>query len=91
MPAGGEIRKRSVLIAGHRTSVSLEPEFWAALKDIARARRVSINDLVTEIDRSRRANLSSALRVFVLGDVCARLAAASPHPEPSAGDGEPRA
>ena len=62
----GAIRKRSVIIAGHRSSVSLEPEFWAALKDIAARRGVSINDLVTEIDKQRRDNLSSALRVFVL-------------------------
>ena len=47
----GAIRKRSVIIAGHRSSVSLEPEFWAALKGIAQRRGVSINDLVTEIDK----------------------------------------
>ncbi|MBL8831661.1 MAG: ribbon-helix-helix domain-containing protein [Rhodospirillales bacterium] len=67
----GSIRKRSVVIAGHRTSISLEPEFWTALKDIARRRNASINDLVTEIDKMRAAkdeagNLSSALRVYVL-------------------------
>ena len=63
-------RKRSVAIAGHRTSVSLEVPFWDALKDIAAARGVSLNALIAEIDRGREGpaagNLSSALRVFVL-------------------------
>jgi predicted DNA-binding ribbon-helix-helix protein len=76
----GSIQKRSVIIAGHRTSVSLEPEFWAALKDIALQRNVSINELVTEIDGQRRGNLSSALRVHVLTFLQGRLAAsAEPH------------
>lgn len=60
------VRKRSVVIEGHRTSVSLESAFWEALLEIARARGTSINALVTEIDRERTGNLSSALRVFVL-------------------------
>lgn len=72
----GTIQKRSVIIAGHRTSVSLEPEFWAALKDIAQQRGRSINELVTEVDSHRRGNLSSALRVFVLTVLQGRLAAA---------------
>ena len=58
--------KRSVLIAGHRTSISLEPEFWTALKAIATETGRSINDLVTEIDRERSTNLSSAIRVHIL-------------------------
>jgi len=66
MPA---LRKRSIVIAGHATSVSLEEEFWAALKDIADARQCSINRLVAEIDSGRDGNLSSALRVFVLAEV----------------------
>ena len=60
------VNKRSIVIAGHATSVSLEEEFWAALKEIAEARRCSINQLVAEIDSQRTGNLSSALRVFVL-------------------------
>ncbi len=60
------LRKRSVTIAGHRTSVSLEAAFWGALKEIAAARGVSLNDLIAEVDRTRASNLSSALRVFVL-------------------------
>ncbi len=63
---GGKLRKRSVLIAGHHTSVSLENAFWAALKRIADGRGVSMNTLIADIDRGRSANLSSAIRVFVL-------------------------
>ena len=66
MSDAGRIRKRSVLVAGHHTSVSLESAFWSALKDIARASDTSINALVTEVDNTRAGNLSSALRVFVL-------------------------
>lgn len=60
------LKKRSIVIAGHATSVSLEPEFWDALCEIARERAISINQLVAEIDLDRAGNLSSALRVFVL-------------------------
>ncbi len=60
------IRKRSVVIAGHATSVSLEEAFWSALKDIAERQGRSVNALVTEIDRAREGNLSSAIRVLVL-------------------------
>ncbi len=62
----GQLRKRSVLIAGHQTSVSLENAFWAALKRIADGRGVSMNTLIADIDRQRSANLSSAIRIFVL-------------------------
>lgn len=60
------IKKRSVIIAGHKTSVSLEAAFWDALKRVARSRGCTINDLVAEIDGGRAGNLSSAIRVFVL-------------------------
>jgi predicted DNA-binding ribbon-helix-helix protein len=60
------IRKRSVLIAGHATSLSLEAEFWSALQEVARRRGVSLNRLVASVDAARGSNLSSALRVFVL-------------------------
>ena len=60
------VRKRSVSIAGHETSVSLEDAFWTVLAAIAKARRVSVNRLIGEIDRTRSGNLSSAIRVFVL-------------------------
>lgn len=59
--------KRSLTISGHRTSLSLEPEFWTVLKAAAKAERKSLAALVGEIDRSRgERNLSSALRVWVL-------------------------
>ncbi len=61
-----ELRKRSVLVAGHKTSVSLEGAFWDALSELAAERGVSINRLITEIDRGRSGNLSSAIRVHVL-------------------------
>lgn len=58
--------KRSLVIAGHRTSISLEDAFWRELQVLAKQRSQSINALVAEIDAGRgRANLSSAIRVFV--------------------------
>ena len=60
------MRKRSVVIAGHRTSVSLESVFWSGLKEIADGRGLSVNRLVESIDSARATNLSSAIRVFVL-------------------------
>ena len=69
--AGAAIKKRSVLIAGHATSLSLEAEFWSALQEIARRRHMSLNRLVTSVDTARTGNLSSALRVFVL-ECCRR-------------------
>lgn len=62
-----DLRKRSVQISGHSTSVTLEEPFWDALKEIAAARGLSLNALVEEIDQTRQGNLSSAIRVFVLG------------------------
>ncbi len=67
------LRKRSVLIAGHKTSVSLEGIFWESLGEIAAVRGVSINRLITEIDRGRSGNLSSAIRVYVVARLRARL------------------
>ena len=58
--------KRSLVIAGHRTSISLEEAFWRGLKALAKKRAQSINALVAEIDVKRgKANLSSAIRVFL--------------------------
>ena len=59
-------QKRSITVAGHRTSITLEHEFWESLKDIARLRGVSVNALIAEIDADQPENLSSALRLFVL-------------------------
>ena len=64
--SGDGVVKRSVSIAGHRTSVSLEAPFWEALREIAARRQLSVNALVTAIDAERGGNLSSAVRLFVL-------------------------
>ncbi len=59
--------KRSIVITGHKTSVSLEDAFWGGLKDIATARNLTLSELVASIDADRRqGNLSSAIRLFVL-------------------------
>jgi len=59
--------KRSIVIAGHKTSVSLEDAFWKGLKEIAVGREVTLSDLVASIDTDRHhGNLSSAIRLFVL-------------------------
>ena len=61
------LKKRSFSIAGHRTSVALEPEFWAALEDKARAEKLSLAALVARIDAGRGERpLASALRVQAL-------------------------
>jgi len=65
----GSADKRSVRIAGHRTSISLEDGFWAELRRIAAERGVSLNGLIEEIDAVRKGNLSSALRLFVLNEL----------------------
>jgi predicted DNA-binding ribbon-helix-helix protein len=67
--------KRSIILAGHKTSVSLEDAFWEGLKDIAKAQRKTLSDLVGSIDTDRQyGNLSSALRLFVLGHYRKRAA-----------------
>jgi predicted DNA-binding ribbon-helix-helix protein len=60
------LRKHSVEIAGHRTSVSIEEPFWEALKRLADRQRISINALLTAIDAGQDGNLASAIRVHVL-------------------------
>jgi predicted DNA-binding ribbon-helix-helix protein len=62
----GRLRKRSVLIAGHKTSVSLEGAFWEELRAIAAERDMPLGRLIEEIDMTRGGNLSSAIRLFVL-------------------------
>ena len=69
MAKRGEIQKRSVVISGHATSISIETEFWDLLKDIATRQGVSINYLLSKIDRGRTNNLSSAARIYVLKHV----------------------
>ncbi len=60
------MEKHSVMIAGHATSLSLEPEFWAALRRLAARRGVSVAELIRRIDYVRQGNLSGAVRVFIL-------------------------
>jgi predicted DNA-binding ribbon-helix-helix protein len=63
------LAKRSFSLAGHRTSVALEPAFWAVLSEAAAARGISLAALVAELDAARHADtpLASTLRVFALG------------------------
>jgi len=69
LPRQSANKKRSVVVAGHRTSVSLENVFWDHLRKIAHERGIPVNELVTEIDRLRDGSLSSAIRVYVLEDL----------------------
>ena len=69
------VLKRSIVIAGHKTSISLEDEFWDSLKEIASDRGMSVGAMIGAIDGGRKhANLSSAIRLFVLGDYRDRIA-----------------
>jgi predicted DNA-binding ribbon-helix-helix protein len=79
--------KRSIVIAGHKTSVSLEDAFWTGLKEIATARGMTLSELVASIDTGRQhGNLSSAIRLFVLDHYragCGHAGAGpSHHPRP---------
>jgi predicted DNA-binding ribbon-helix-helix protein len=74
--------KRSIVVGGHKTSVSLEEAFWSGMKEISGARSMTLSELVGEIDANRhQGNLSSAIRLFVLDHFKNR----------SEGSGEPRA
>ncbi|MCW5774161.1 MAG: ribbon-helix-helix domain-containing protein [Rhodospirillaceae bacterium] len=70
------LRKRSFTIARHRTSVALEPEFWAALERIAAARGLSLAGLVAEIDAAKSGALASALRIHALDEAQRRAKSA---------------
>ena len=63
------LKKHSLDVAGHQTSVTLEDEFWNALRQIAKDQGRALNDLVAQIDEARDGNLSSAIRVYVLKTV----------------------
>ena len=58
--------KHSVIISGHSTSLSLEPEFWAELRSIAGDKKIPVAKLIEQIDNTRQGNLSAAVRVYVL-------------------------
>ena len=76
--------KRSVVINGHKTSISVEDQFWAALKEIAAERQLTIAKLIAMVDhdRSEVTNLSSALRLFVLSQYYHPVDTASTRPVP---------
>lgn len=68
------MKKRSIKIAGHSTSISLEEPFWIVLKQLADEEKLSLNALVERVDKQRdNTNLSSALRLFVLAELQRRL------------------
>jgi len=71
------VKKRSLTINGHRTSISLEEPFWATLNDIAKARQISVASLVQMIDKERSGGLSSAIRIFILAELRHKLAAST--------------
>ena len=77
---------RNVVVAGHRTSVRLEPAMWDALQDITRRQQMTIHDLVTAIDRERTASsLTAAIRVYIVDFYrSAALQGAAPHQPHSA-------
>jgi predicted DNA-binding ribbon-helix-helix protein len=80
------VTKRSVVISGHKTSVSLEDEFWQSLKEIVNGRNETLSDLIAGIDSQRLdGNLSSAIRLFVLNHFRARVFGTSADPRPSTG------
>jgi predicted DNA-binding ribbon-helix-helix protein len=79
------VAKHSVVLAGHKTSISLEDEFWRALKDIASSRRTTLRDLIYSVDTNReQGNLSSAIRLFVLNHYKAGAASHLSDSRPSA-------
>jgi predicted DNA-binding ribbon-helix-helix protein len=80
--------KRSIVVGGHKTSVSLEEAFWSSMKEISGVRRMTLSELVGEIDTARQqGNLSSAIRLFVLDHFksCAAGPAGGPQLESSPG------
>ena len=73
--------KRSIVIAGHKTSVSIEDAFWSTLRDIARRQHMTLSSIVSGIDLGRRQrNLSSAIRLFVLDYMRARTVVSQERP-----------
>jgi predicted DNA-binding ribbon-helix-helix protein len=81
--------KRSIVIAGHKTSVSLEDAFWKGLKEIANGRNMTLSELVATIDTDRRhGNLSSGIRLFVLDHYRSRATDAQQPGASSEGRGE---
>jgi len=83
-PMKSPVVKRSIVIAGHKTSVSLEDAFWKGLKEIADAREMTLSELVASIDTDRKhGNLSSAIRLFVLDHFRSQLTQKESRRDPS--------
>jgi predicted DNA-binding ribbon-helix-helix protein len=81
------VMKRSIVIAGHKTSISLEHDFWVGLKEIARSRGMTLSEMAAFIDTERQTgNLSSAVRLFVLNHFRNRVAPATDAPRRVPGD-----
>ena len=73
--------KRSIVIAGHKTSVSLEDAFWRGLKEIAQGQHMTLSNMVGDIDKLRRqGNLSSSIRLFVLDRMRTQVSASAGDP-----------
>jgi predicted DNA-binding ribbon-helix-helix protein len=69
------MKKRSIVVSGHATSISMEDAFWTSLGDIAKERKISLSALITQIDQERStSNLSSAIRLFVLHEMQQKIA-----------------
>ena len=82
--------KHSIAVGGHKTSVSLEDDFWAALREIALRDRATLSDLVGSIDSQRQhGNLSSSVRLFVLNHYRRRDEAEHPGARPAKGETQP--
>jgi len=80
MTMNSAVVKRSIVIAGHKTSVSLEDAFWNGLKEIGREHKTTLSGLVGDIDvRRLHANLSSAIRIFVLHHFRSQIPQTSTH------------
>ncbi len=67
------MQKKSVQLMGHKTSISLEPEFWQALSDLAKQKNTSIRQIIIQIDTERSTNLASAIRVYILSELKKQL------------------
>ena len=77
------VGKRSIVVAGHKTSVSLEEAFWNGLKEISGLRDMTLSELINEINGNRQqGNLSSAIRLFVLDYFKSRVADTSSESRP---------
>lgn len=63
------MKKKSFVIMGHATSISLEEDFWDLLYQISKLKKMSLTALITQIDQHRTNNLSSAVRVYILNEI----------------------